>query len=114
LLGRICGSLGDVDFWKDMFSLERCGSGSQYIVLGWINDVYLKTPKLKFVENYSSHISIVKYKQLNTNKDYEMKQGLISSKKEGNFLVPDFAHIIYEKREETKTETKVEYKKYTF
>jgi hypothetical protein len=114
LLGKICGSLGDVDFWKDMFSLERCGSGSQYIVLGWINDVYLKTPSLRFVENYSSHISIVKYKQLDTNKDYEMKQGLISSKKEENFLVPDFAHIIYEKREETKIETKVEYKTYKF
>jgi hypothetical protein len=46
---------------------------------------------------------LVKYKQLNTNKDYEMKQGLFASKKEGGFLVPDFAHIIYEKGPEVTT-----------
>lgn len=107
LLGEICGSLNDADFWKKMFALDKCGSGSQYTVSGWINKLYNQIPDLAFVENYPSHISVVKYKQLETDKDYEMKQGLLSSKTEGGFLVPNFAHIIYEKREETKTEIKI-------
>jgi hypothetical protein len=40
----------------------------------------------------------VAYKQLDTNIDYEMKQGLVSSRKDGAFLVPEFAHVIYEKK----------------
>ncbi len=90
-------SLDDADFWRGMFVLDRCGSGHQYKVKGWINEFYLQVPDTNFPENYPSHISLVKYKQLNMNKDYEMKQGLLSSKKEGNFLVPEFGHIIYEK-----------------
>lgn len=97
VLSQICGSLSDADFWRDMFKLDKCGSGHQYEVSGWLTSIYEQQPDLKFPENYPSHISMVAYKQRDTKKDYEMKQGLISSKKEGGFLVPDFAHIIYEK-----------------
>jgi hypothetical protein len=107
LLDRICRSLNDVDFWKKMFSLEKCGSGSQYTVSGWINDIYYKIPEFNLPNNYPSHISIVKYKQLDIGKNYEMKQGLISSKIEDGFLVPDFAYIIYEKGNEKVTEVRV-------
>lgn len=106
LLDRICNSLNDVSFWKEMLTLDKCGSGHQFTVNGWINNLYVQQPDLAFPENYPSHISVVKYKQLDTDKDYEMKQGLICSKKENGFLIPDFAHIIYEKKDETVTEIK--------
>lgn len=97
ILGQICGSLNDADFWRDMFKLDQCGSGHQYTVSGWLANIFEQEPNLKFPENYSSHISTVAYKQLNTKKDYEMKQGLICSRKENGFLLPEFAHIVYEK-----------------
>ena len=99
VLEKAAVSLDDADFWRDMFSLERCGSGHQYLVNGWINDLFTETPRLRKVCNYPSHVSTVAYKQLNTKKNYEMKQGLISSKKDGAFLVPEFGHVIYEKKE---------------
>jgi hypothetical protein len=99
-IAQICGSLNDADFWRDMFNLDRCGSGHQYEVSGWLTNLYLQEPDTRFPENYPSHVSLVAYKQLNTQKDYEMKSGLLASKKEGSFLIPDFAHIIYEKRPE--------------
>lgn len=103
VIGQICGSLGDADFWRNMFKLDQCGSGHQYYVSGWLTKLYLQEPDTRFPENYPSHVSTVAYKQLNTEKDYEMKSGLLSSKKEGRFLIPDFAHIIYEKRPEVTT-----------
>jgi len=97
ILDKIYSSLYDANHWREMFKLDQCGSGHQYTVDGWFKNLFEQKPDLGFPENYPSHISLVAYKQLNTKKDYEMKQGLFSSKKEGGFLIPDFAHIIYEK-----------------
>ena len=97
ILEQICDSLSNVSFWKKMFVLEKCGSGHQYETYGWLTDLF--KDEVRYPEIYPSHISIVSYKQLDTNKNYEMKQGLISSKKEGAFLIPDFAYIVYEKKE---------------
>jgi hypothetical protein len=98
VLDNIVTSMTDADFWKKMFSLHQCGSGHQYLTKGWITSLFEYEPDMAYPENYASHISIVKYKQLNTQKEYDMKQGLFSSKKENGFLKPEFAHIIYERR----------------
>jgi len=97
ILEKLCLSLNDATFWKEMFELENCGSGHQYYVNGWINDLLEQKVDVRMVQNYPSHISTVAYTQVNTKKDYEMKQGLISSRKDGIFLVPDFGYIVYEK-----------------
>jgi hypothetical protein len=98
-LGEVCKSIGQADFWKKMFILDKCGSGHQYEVSGWFNELFLQEPDLKFPENYPSHISLVKYKQLDTQKNYEMKQGLMSCARQDRMLIPDFGHIIYEKKD---------------
>lgn len=98
ILEKICLSLNDADHWRGMFSLDQCGSGHQYYVRGWLTKLFEQTPDTGFPENYPSHVSVVKYLHLNTNKNYQMKQGLIASKKNGGFLEPDFAHIIYEEK----------------
>ena len=50
-----------------------------------------------YPENYTPAVSIVAYKQLDTDKDYEMHEGLFFSKKEGDILVPDFGCVVMEK-----------------
>ena len=87
------------EYFKDMFRLERCGSGSQTEVEGWFASLFRRQPDIRFVKNYSSHISKVEYKQLDTGKNYVMKNGLFSSNDENSYFKPQFSNIIYEKRQ---------------
>jgi len=93
-------STPDVDFWHKMFSLKHCGSGSNVEVEGWIRDLYLVKPSPRYPENYATHISSVKYKQLNTGKKYDMRVGLFSSELQGQLLVPDFSFAVMETLDE--------------
>jgi hypothetical protein len=85
------------EHFKTFFSLVRCGSGGQTEVNGWFTDLYIKRPTVGYVGNYSSCISKIEYKNLSTGKDYFMKVGLLRSKFEGEYLVPDFTFVVYEK-----------------
>lgn len=85
-----------VDFWKGMFSLERCGSGGQVDVKGWIVDMYIKKPRPAYVNNFPTNAAKVSYKLLNTGQEFELKSGIFSSNIEEGFLIPDFGYIINE------------------
>jgi hypothetical protein len=87
------------EFWNDIFRLEECGSGSDVEVRGWWTQLYREMPSLAFPDNFSTHIAKVPYKQLNTNKNYEMQDGLFFSKMEDEFLVPNFGFVVHEKME---------------
>lgn len=97
ILSDIYASLDDAAFWKGMFRLEKCGSGSQVEVCGWWANLYVTQPKVAYPENYAPHVSIVSYRQLNLQKDYEMRVGLFLSKQEDEFLIPDFGYVVHEK-----------------
>ncbi len=86
----------NADFWKGMFSLDRCGSGSQVDVNGWIVDLYIKKPRPAYVNNFPTNVAKVSYTLINTGQKFEMKYGLFSSNNEDGFLVPDFGFIINE------------------
>jgi hypothetical protein len=92
-------STGNGDMFKTMFSLERCGSGGQVQVTGWIRDFYVKIKGPKYVNNFPSCVSIVEYKNLDTNKEYVMRVGLLSSQFDENneFLIPEYGYAIYDK-----------------
>lgn len=85
------------DFWNKIFYLEECGSGSQVEAKGWFTDFFNKYPSVGYVENFSTHISIVEYKNIDTDKDYVMNSGLLSSIIEGDYLIPDFEFYVLEK-----------------
>lgn len=87
----------DVDFWTNMFSLKRCGSGGQTEVEGWINDLYVAKPSPAYIQNYPSGVSFVSYKFLGTGQEYELCYGLFSSNIEGDYLAPEFGYVINEK-----------------
>lgn len=86
----------NADFWKNMFSLERCGSGGEVDVNGWIADMYIKKPRPAYVNNFPTNVAKVPYKLINTGQKFELKYGLFSSNIEDGFLVPDFGFIINE------------------
>lgn len=84
--------------WEGMFGLERCGSGSEVEVTGWIQRLYKEKPSVRYPDNFPSCTSVVQYKQLNTQKEYEMRSGLFSSAVEDGFLVPDFSYVVLERK----------------
>lgn len=91
-------SLTNAAFWKEILTLERCGSGSDVIVSGWWSKLYVNFPKqLAKPSNFAQHISKVPYKHLQTKKEYLMKVGLFSSTWDGRLLVPEYGFVVYEK-----------------
>lgn len=91
--------------WKDMFFVENCGSGHQRQVRGWITDLFRTKPHMAYSENFSSHVSKVQYKQLNTNINYTAYYGLFSSEVDGCVLRPKYGCIITETIPEKEKET---------
>lgn len=83
-----------VGFWKKMFSLEKCGSGKQVEVKGWITNFFIKKPSPAYVNNYPTCVSYVKYKNITTGVNYELVSGLFSSTEEDGYLIPDFGYLI--------------------
>jgi hypothetical protein len=98
------GEKNPKEFFSKMFYLELCGSGSDEEVRGWFSDLFWKQSSLRKLQNFSSHVAVVNYKQLDTGKQYAMKNGLFQSKLVNGEALPDFAYIVYEKGEE-KSET---------
>lgn len=88
----------NTEFWSNIFKLKKCGSGHQYEVETWILDFFMEKQRPGYVDNYPTNISIVPYKLLGHNIDFELTYGLFSSNEEDGFLVPDFGYIINEKQ----------------
>jgi hypothetical protein len=91
--------------YKDFFSLERCGSGHQVMVSGWIKDFFIEKPKVSYPENFVPCISKFDYHNYNNDTDYRLYAGLFSSKIEGDYLVPSFESVYYKKMEEMVTKS---------
>lgn len=98
VVNNIVNSLitAEEDFIKNIFRLERCGSGGQEVVKGWISKLYIKEPRLAYVRNFSSSVAVVPYTFLDTGQKFDLCYGLFSSDVEDGYLVPDFGFIIKE------------------
>lgn len=105
----------DPMFWKEMFSIGRCRSGHTDVVEGWINQFYRighaqkKSGKVTYsgddFYNYKAHISTVNWKNVETQRNFTLKTGLLySNVVRGNniedtkfpWLEPQFSHVIVE------------------
>lgn len=112
---RLIHTSRSVDFWRDMFSINRCGSGHTDQVKGWIclfyRDSYQKRDKTRVVYmgkdffNYESHVSEVTWKNIDTQRKFKLSTGLFYSNVvkgtdplDNNYpwLEPQFAHLIEE------------------
>ena len=85
-----------LDF-SQMFRLDRCGSGSQAEVAGWITDFYIEQPRVTYPENFISCISKIDYHNYNDGQDYRMYAGLFTSTIENDYLIPDFGNVYFRK-----------------
>jgi len=84
--------------YSEMFSLQRCGSGSQVEVTGWIRDFFIEQPRVPYPENFVSCISKIDYKNYNEGgKEYRLYAGLFTSEVEDGYLVPVFNTQYFEK-----------------
>jgi len=93
---NIVDRFNDQDFWIDIFTMERCGSGGQQEVIGWFKDLFNIIPRVSYVENFSTHISVINYKELVYNRNFTMSVGLLSSVISDDYLIPDFNFFINE------------------
>ena len=100
-LNQIPTNLHNKSFWTEMFKLKRCGSGHQTELSGWITTLFITQPDVTYIENFSSHISTVKYKQLDTNKHYEMSTGLFTSTLINDCMEPSFSYIVHDTTKES-------------
>src|SRR3990172_62122 len=82
-------------FWKQMFFAEKCGSGGEIEVHGWFTDLF-RNVESRLPRNFSTHVSTVKYTQIETAKKYQMMQGLFTSRDMDGLLEPDFGYIVFE------------------
>jgi hypothetical protein len=87
--------------FADFFSLQRCGSGSQVEVSGWIREFFIEQPSVNYPENFISCISKIDYKNYNEGgKEYRLYAGLFTSMKKNGYLIPSFENMYFEKVEE--------------
>jgi len=88
----------DAQWWQNMFKLERCGSGSQTEVSGWFSELFRVPPQgPAYVSNFPTNVAKVEYKQLNTAREFVMQDGLFCSRREGDFMFPEFGYTVHEK-----------------
>ncbi len=105
----------DPSFWKEMFYIDDCQSGHMAVVTGWIAMFYVEHEAVRKdghttysgndFYNYKAHISTVKWKNIETERHFELKCGLVSSRIVSGtneldtkypWLEPSFSHVIVE------------------
>jgi hypothetical protein len=85
-------------FFRNMFSSVSCGSGGETQVYGWFSQLFHEQPKgYKKACNFSTLASTVEFKNLDTQREFVMRQGLFCSRLEDDLLVPAFASVVFEK-----------------
>jgi hypothetical protein len=90
--------------YTSFFRLERCGSGSQVEVEGWITDFFIEQPSVAYPENFVSCIAKIDYHNYNDGLDYRMYAGLFTSVIEDGYLVPAFDKMYFQKLNATKVQ----------
>jgi hypothetical protein len=85
-----------LDF-SNMFRLDRCGSGSQVEVAGWIRDFYIEQPHVSYPENFISCMAKIDYHNYNDGQDYRMFAGLFNSEIQDGYLMPYFDKMYFQK-----------------
>lgn len=81
------------EFLNSIFTLERCGSGSQVMLSGWITKFYMEVPSTAYIENFSASYAKVDYKIVGSEEEFSLFSGLFCSDEIDGFLVPRFSRV---------------------
>lgn len=88
------------EWWKGIYSNERCGSGGEVFVAGWFAELFYEKPELPKPGNFPTCVAAFDYTRVNIHDaanvmNFTMKHGLFSSVERDGFLVPDFGHVLF-------------------
>lgn len=97
LMMRVNDILEETADFSTMFSLQRCGSGSDVEISGWIRDFFIEQPQVPYPENFISCIAKIDYHSYNSGGDYRMYAGLFTSKIDDDYLIPEFDNMYFKK-----------------
>jgi hypothetical protein len=83
------------DWFREIFTEQRCGSGGQKTVDGWFSRLFMKQPKgMREVTNFPTHVTKVPYKTLPSETEWNLCFGLFHSNRDDEgFMVPDFSRV---------------------
>ena len=86
-------------FWSGFFTAEKCGSGHEFAINGWMTSLYRTEPEgVRKPENFLPHQAVVNYTDLSGGTEYSMRVGVFCSLlDEDNFLSPNFGTVVLEK-----------------
>ncbi len=86
------------EFFGNMFACEKCGSGSQTEVSGWITSFQRIQPKRpQYSSNFAPQIAKVEYKALDSGREFTMLYGLFSSELADGVAHPQFSPLVFER-----------------
>jgi hypothetical protein len=88
--------LDDVANLNRLVKIERCGSGHQFKMNGWILDLLLSTKQGTQLEGLPPQLACMSYTNLDTGRKFKMFTGLTESVLDGNFLVPRYGRYVVE------------------
>lgn len=84
----ICGT-NTVEFFKNIFKIKFCGSGSDE-VNGWMLSFLMNNPTRMGEDLLPSHISSMHYKNLDTDREFDLYSGIFYSTLKDGFIIPDY------------------------
>jgi hypothetical protein len=98
IFDNCAANLSDANWWREMFRVEKCGSGGETEIFGWFSEMFRNAPKhTRYAGNFPTTVAAVDYTNGDVGKDYRMQDGLFYSYQEGEVMVPDFGYTIHEK-----------------
>lgn len=86
-------------FFRQMFVMERCGSGSQKVASGWFTELFREKPSLPLSRNFPTGLARVDFRDVSRGVDYQSTIGYLSSRPtEDGFREPLVGHVLMRKR----------------
>ncbi len=86
----------DLDFLKDIYIHDSCGSGHTYDVAGWFTALFQNRPRDR--RHYAPHVAKVEYKNRDTGRCFRSLHGVFGSALVGGFMQPLFGKVVLEEK----------------
>lgn len=84
------------EFWKDIFTQKNVGSGGQLNVNGWFTKLYFEEQKEYRIDTIQMSIATLRYKNLETNKEFIAGYGGFYMVEKDGFLTTEYGHTVHE------------------
>jgi hypothetical protein len=99
---------GNATLFKNMVKLQKCGSGSQYEMSGWIMQLLYKCDHPTQLEGLPPHYTHMDYTNMETERKFSLYCGVFYSTIDGDFLLPEYDAFRFEILEQPKAKSKDE------